>query len=60
MDNHQLTEQRLAEIRAALMYSDWRRFDRADVTLLVNEVDRLRAELRTKGRVEEKSGVNLQ
>ncbi len=59
MNSQQPTEQRLAEIRAALKYSDWHRFDRDDVTMLVNEIDRLRTELRARYRVDEKSEVNL-
>lgn len=54
------TDQRLAEIRAALNYTDWLRFDRADVSMLVNEVERLRAELRLQEPVQEKNGVNRQ
>jgi hypothetical protein len=53
MRKEHLTDQRLAEIREALTYTDWRRFDRDDVTMLVNEVDRLRAEVRRNAGAED-------
>lgn len=41
----QLTEERLAEIKEALRLTHWRFFDRDDISMLVDEIQRLRDEL---------------
>jgi len=41
----QLTEERLTEIKEALRLTHWRFFDRDDISMLVDEIQRLREEL---------------